>query len=326
MMPKPVSTEPSWLESQLGICTPSPEQKLEIYCQNQHQVSVWVKRDDLLHPTISGNKWRKLQHALRHIDRTKVHQVISFGGGHSNHLHALSYCCQQLKLPLLAMVRGNYSNSLTPTLNDMINWGTQIEYVDKLTYQQKDQSAFLQKLRMRFPESVIIPEGGSQQQALTGISTMVCELQNSYDVIIAPVASGATLAGLINEQPKHGSDVIGIAVLKGQAYLEKLVERFVPQQSISSNSNFKRKTPNWHIEHDFHHGGYAKSPPDLVNFCQQFMQQTQIPIEPVYSGKLFFAIMQMIETNRFKPHQKILAIHTGGLQGARTNVDTHSNA
>jgi 1-aminocyclopropane-1-carboxylate deaminase len=300
----------------LDIQLPSAEQPLNITCKNDHNVSVWVKRDDLIHPIMSGNKWRKLSYTLQNILDKRVNRVISFGGGYSNHLHALSYACHTLQLPFTAIVRGNYHDHMTPTLLDMQKWGTDIEFVNKITYQQKDQTAFRDALAMRHPNSVVIPEGGSQQDALAGMADLISELGNHYDVILAPVASGATLAGLIQEQSKHQSEVIGIAVLKGQDYLQQLVERFLPSTCAA-----QAHTPNWHIEHGYHHGGYAKHTPELLDFCSQFNQTSQISIEPVYSGKLFFALNQMIENNLFQANQRILAIHTGGLQGARTTLD-----
>ncbi|MBC3765124.1 1-aminocyclopropane-1-carboxylate deaminase/D-cysteine desulfhydrase [Neptunicella marina] len=294
------------LEKFLQIQSPSPEHSFQPDWHNPADCRIWIKRDDLLHPVISGNKWRKLKFALNDIQRQNVDHIISFGGGYSNHLHALGYCCHQLNIKLTAIVRGHYP-VLTPMLRDLNNWGTQIEFVDKKNYQQRNDDEFLQSLNKRFPGAVIIPEGGSQHQALAGITECVNEFNRQYDYILLPVASGATMAGIINASPAGKSQVTGIAVLKGQDYLESLVNRFVDNN----------KQTNWQINHQYHFGGYSKSPAELQDFCQQITNKYNIPIEPVYSGKLFFALKSMLEQQSFGHKANILVLHTGGIQGSR---------
>ncbi|WJG08684.1 pyridoxal-phosphate dependent enzyme [Aliiglaciecola sp. LCG003] len=306
--------ELSRLQRTLGISLPSAEVAISPAWHNEQHVRLWVKRDDLIHPIISGNKWRKLGLALQQIMQQKPCQIISFGGGYSNHLHALAYCCQQLQLPLRCIVRGDYSKNMTPMLTDIQQWGAKIEFVDKLTYSKRNDEDYLNRIKQQFDNPVIIPEGGSQQQALHGSAEIINELQQSYDYIVTPVASGGTMAGLV-----HGIDLIaqvsskilGIAVLKGQDYLEHLVKDLLPEAQNRSLS------AQWQILHDYHCGGYAKKTPELISFCEDFYQDTHIKVEPVYSGKLFFALKQMIEQGYFPANSKILAIHTGGMQGNR---------
>lgn len=296
------------LSSQLQINSPSPEQQLHVPWKNAEQLDIWVKRDDLLHPIISGNKWRKLQFALQQIRQQHYSHIVSFGGGYSNHLHALAYCCKQLELPFTAIIRGDYTDNLTPMLHDIQHWGAQTRFVDRITYQQRSEPNYLASLHAEYPNACIIPEGGSQLQALAGVAEIIGELQQPYDVIIAPVASGGTLAGLINSS--NNNNVIGIAVLKGKDYLESLVNGLLPSQ-------LPMNIAQWKIDHRFHCGGYAKSTPELTEFCRIFSQHTEIPVEPVYSGKVFYAAKNMIEAAEFEPATRILILHTGGLQGAR---------
>ena len=278
----------------------------------KQDITLTVKRDDLLHPVISGNKWRKLKYALLPAIEANTKHIISFGGGFSNHLHALGYCCQQLNIQFTAIVRGDYSQNPSPMLQDLAYWNSTIQYVDRKTYQQRAESNYINTLKLQYPDALVIPEGGSQLQALQGVEEIIQELHSQYDYVLAPVASGGTLAGLIQGTTKHfkqhNCQILGIGVLKGEGYLEQLVEDL-----LAKNGN----TKSWQINHHYHFGGYAKSNHELAQFCHDFYQQTEIEIEPVYSGKLFFALRDLIEKRYFPQKSRILALHTGGLQGAR---------
>ncbi len=297
------------LEQILGIVQPSPVQSICPNWQGIEQVNLQVKRDDLLHPIISGNKWRKLKYALLGAVQQQKQHIISFGGGYSNHLHALGYCCFKLNIQFTAIVRGNYSANLSPMLHDLTQWQANIHYVDRITYQKRAEPDYLQSLQAQYPQALIIPEGGSEASALQGVAEIIQEAGNAFNYIVAPVASAGTLAGLISANTNQHTKVIGIAVLKGKGYLEKLVNHLLIDPPTSNH--------HWQIEHDYHFGGYAKADSKLKQFCTDFTQQTQIPIEPVYSGKMFFALSQLISQQQFAQGSKILALHTGGLQGAR---------
>jgi 1-aminocyclopropane-1-carboxylate deaminase len=296
------------LEQILGLQLPSPEQPLRIDWAGIENYQISIKRDDLLHPVISGNKWRKLKYALMDIQQQKIKQVVSFGGGFSNHLHALGYCCHKMNIHLTAIVRGDYSANPSPMLRDLTNWETEINYVDRLTYGQRGDAEYLSSLRRQYPDAIIIPEGGSQQTALKGVGEIISELKQHYDYILAPVGSGGTLAGLLQAAHKD-TQILGIAVLKGKGYLEDLVTTLLPQATQTRE--------NWQINHEYHMGGYAKTSEQLITYCDKFYQQTNIQIEPVYSAKLFFALRDLIGQQLFPKGSKILALHTGGLQGGR---------
>lgn len=295
------------LADQLAIQLPSPEQPLAI--EPSHGYQCWVKRDDLLHPVISGNKWRKLQGALLEAQAKDIEHLVSFGGGYSNHLHALGYCCARLKIKLTALIRGNYHQHPTAMLNDLMQWGTELVYLSKVDYRRRSEPEFIAQLQASYPKAMLIPEGGSQAQALPGLNTLVKELNQQYDYVVAPVASGGTLAGLISALPKQCT-VLGIAMLKGEGYLEQQVTQLLATQASQNRAQ-------WQICHQFHHGGYAKCPPLLSEFCVRFRQQYNIPLEPVYSGKCFYAFEQLCQQGFFKANSRILVLHTGGLQGAR---------
>lgn len=346
------------IESLFSILTPSPLQRVEAgwtaFSSNQeeesnsqatsHQVEVWCKRDDLLHPIISGNKWRKLVKPMFDFTQTPPTHVLSFGGPYSNHLHALAYCCKQLNIKFTAIIRGAYlkEKDLNQTLKDLENWDAQLVFVDKQTYQQRTDRHYLSKLRAEHNADIIIPEGGSQPDALFGMQTMIDEIiaansSKPFDAILLPVGSGASMAGVVKScRADTASQIIGIGALKGEGYLEHLVKQFLNNKNKSSEIDTNKDTPYlpWHINHNFHFGGYAKSSAELDAFCKDFNQQqaslaqqqskqdTPICIEPVYSGKCFFALKTLIQQAYFPPNSKILLIHTGGLQSTRQQVHT----
>lgn len=297
-----------------SLTLPSPVEPFFPKWKGAEKVSLFVKRDDAIHPIMSGNKWRKLSNAL---PPSLPMAIVSFGGGFSNHLHALGFICFKLGIPFTAIIRGDYSATPSPMIKDLIQWQTHIEYVDRITYKKRSDSAYLNELKLQFPDAIIIPEGGSQAQALQGIKDMVDEIEVDFDFIVAPVASGATLAGIINALNKRNRTtatdfrslhkVIGIGVLKGEGYLEGLVEQFLP---ITNQTH-------WHIDHNYHFGGYAKAPSELQIFCNDFNNTMEFEIEPVYSGKAFWAVKDMLAKGKFEDGSRIVVLHTGGLQGAR---------
>lgn len=291
-------------ELEKSLSLPSPLTPFNPSWEGAESVSIWVKRDDMIHPVISGNKWRKLAYALRD---NQVAEVISFGGGFSNHIHALGFVCYKLKIKFTAIIRGDYSAAPTPMICDLMRWNTQIDYVNRITYQKRSDEQYLAALQTKHPLATIIPEGGSQQAALLGVQELVHEITIPFDVIMAPVASGATLAGITSALSEKQT-AIGIGVLKGQGYLESLVSQFLPHQ-----------VDNWIINHNYHFGGYAKVPATLATFCEEFNQTMPFKIEPVYSGKVFWALKKMLSEGLFEPGTKIIVVHTGGLQGARNS-------
>ncbi|MBU3021467.1 pyridoxal-phosphate dependent enzyme [Aestuariibacter sp. A3R04] len=293
--------------SKLAVRLPSPIEPFTPSWQGADQVSLFIKRDDLIHPIISGNKWRKLKYALDTMPNDTKH-IVSFGGGYSNHLHACGYLCHKLGLQFTAIVRGDYSHSLTPMLKDLHHWNTNVEYVNKLTYKRRNDTDYLTALRTRFAAAYIIPEGGSQRAALKGMAELVEEESSThFNHFLVPVASGATLAGLaIAITPQQSAT--GIAVLKGQGYLESLVKTFVGLPTAENN---------WYINHDYQCGGYAKTNTALQNLCDEMTNEYHVPVEPVYSGKVFLALKTLLARGHFARNSRILVIHTGGLQGLR---------
>ncbi len=293
-------TDLSAIASRLKLQLPSPELAFRPPWQGAGTLQLYVKRDDLIHPLISGNKWRKLKYHLAPFLANPPGRLLSFGGGHSNHLLALGYLCQQLGLPLTAVVRGDYTSRETPCLHYLQRWGVDIRYVSKLDYRRRHEPGYLVQLKAQTGAEQIIPEGGSSPQALKGVGEILDELSHDYDYILAPIASGGTLAGLIQSAKQPQAKIIGVAMLKGEGYLESLVGELL-----------RAPAHDWQISHEYHGGGYAKVTQELTAFCQAM--GPLVPLEPVYSGKLFMAARDMLAQGRFAPHSRVLLLHTGGL-------------
>lgn len=331
------------LSQLLGINSPSSLVKLQTNVDSN--INVWCKRDDLLHPIISGNKWRKLGPILQQARNDNVRVILSFGGAYSNHLHALAYCCKQLSIQLVAIVRGHEPKHLSPTLQDIQAWGATIHWVSYAEYSLRNSDTQIMDYLKRFNADLHIPEGGSSSAAISGIKSLVDELMDEklsaqegsltplqFDHTFVPVGSGATMAGLIQYGGPILGTVHGIAVLKGDGYLETLVGGLLDdyQQSLSARLGDAKNIAlaKWHIHHQYHFGGYAKTTTQLDNFIEEFEQQHHFVIEKVYSAKCFFAAIDLIAMDSMKESSvnlnirpntetNVLLIHTGGLQGRR---------
>ncbi|MFA6050975.1 MAG: pyridoxal-phosphate dependent enzyme [Methylobacter sp.] len=284
---------------------PSILTKIDDALLEQYQIELWMKRDDLLHPVISGNKWRKLKYSLDHALSLGADTVISMGGAYSNHLHALAYAGKVLGLKTIGLVRGGQPETLTPTLQDMQNWGMELKFVSRADYRILRRHKGWHELPGLKPGQYWLPEGGAQALALKGVAELVNEIEIPYDVLCVPCGTGTTLAGIIDAVSEQVS-VLGFAALKNAGFLAAEVEAMLSQPRN-----------NWQINLDYHFGGFAKTNAELSEFIEDFELKTTIPLEPVYTGKMMYAIYDLIKKHYFRPGQRIIAVHTGGLQGKR---------
>jgi len=275
---------------------------------------VWVKRDDLVHPVVSGNKYRKLKYALIKIAEMSrqaghVPCLVTMGGTWSNHVHATAYAAHALGYQSLALIRG-HEGMHSAMLDDCLERGMQIQFVDRVNYRRlRDDPMHRSTLTESGENQYWLPEGGSDPSALQGVAELIDELPFIPDVMLVGCGTAATLAGLLVGL-KGRSFVFGIAVLQDAAYLRAEVSRLLEQAGYPNYQNYVLRT-------DFHHGGYAKVSPELRQFCNEFMAQCRVPIEPVYTGKVFFALRRLIQSGDIHPDQRVMVLHTGGLQGAR---------
>ena len=285
--------------------TPSLLTKIDEPLCAQFDIELWMKRDDQLHPVISGNKWRKLKFILDHALYSGADTIISMGGMYSNHLHALAYVGKALGLKTIAYIRGDNPDLLTPTLVDLKAWGMELKFISRTEYRQLRQYKGSLDLPGLKPQQYWLPEGGAQALALNGVAELVAEIEIAYDYLCVPCGTGATLAGLIAATEDHVS-LLGFAALKNASFLNTDVSTLL-----------KQSKSNWHINLDYHFGGFASTTPELLSFISAFEAKTTIQLEPVYTGKMMYALYDLISKGHFSTGQRIIAVHTGGLQGDR---------
>lgn len=305
------------LQKQLqSLISPSPLQVINHPLFVEKNLTVSVKRDDLLHPHISGNKWRKLKFNLIEARKHGINHILSFGGAYSNHIHALAAAGHHFGFKTSAIIRGEPHYANNPTLKQAQKWGMQLHFVSRKEYRKRHEAEYLQALQDSYSDAFIVPEGGSNAFAIPGVSELCSELKvqcnKRIDHVVTATGSGGTLAGLIagfsNDQQAVTTKITGIAVLKQADYLVEEVNNLLQQANI-------KEPTHWQLQTQFHGGGYAKVSPLLSEFCLQFEQQTQIPVEPIYTGKMFYALFELIKQDYFSTGDNIIALHTGGLQG-----------
>ena len=267
-------------------------------------IELLVKRDDLLHPLINGNKWRKLKYNLLQMQSQNKTELLTFGGAFSNHIHACAAAGKIFGLKTHGIIRGPNLDLSNPTIQFAQQCGMQLHVVNRIEYKLRNDSQYLAELQEKFPDAYILAEGGTNTYAVPGCAELAQSLPE-HDYLICPTGSGGTLAGLI-EGSNTATQIIGIAVLKQAQYLIDEVREL--------SCKAKSQT-NWQLLCDFHGGGYGKFTPELWAFCQNIDIKYNLPLEPIYSGKMMYAIWNLIEQDYFPPGSKIIAIHTGGLQG-----------
>ncbi len=277
---------------------PAHNQRLNV----PFDVQLDVKRLDLIHPLISGNKLYKLKYNIQTAQAQDYTQLLTFGGAYSNHIAATAAAAQLVGLQSIGIIRGHElaQQPYNPTLARAAQQGMQLHFVTRETYRQRSQPAYLAALQQRFPQAFIIPEGGSNADGVRGCNDILtADDLNNYDVICCAVATGATFAGLINASHPW-QKIYGVAVLQAD-FLPHAIAQWTQAQ-------------HWQLWSDAHHDGYAKSSASLLQFINDFHAQYDCPIEPIYTGKLFYKIWQLLQAHYFAAGTRILLIHSGGLQ------------
>jgi 1-aminocyclopropane-1-carboxylate deaminase/D-cysteine desulfhydrase-like pyridoxal-dependent ACC family enzyme len=266
-----------------------------------------IKREDLTDPYIGGNKWRKLRYNLLQARQQHAHTLLTFGGAWSNHIHATAAAGKRFGFKTIGIIRGEAHRKLNPTLQFAHDCGMQLDYVDRQTYRNKDSKPFIDELHQRYGDFYLLPEGGSNQLALKGCAGIVADINLPFDMITTACGTGATLAGLITAL-KPDQYATGFAVLKGASFLDNDVAAML----VASGH---RPAHNWHIEKNYHFGGYAKTSPQLYAFIRQFKTDFDIALDAVYTGKMFYGLFDLISNGTFDKGTRIIAVHTGGVQG-----------
>jgi 1-aminocyclopropane-1-carboxylate deaminase len=289
----------------------------KIQGKNQHIVlpeleaknyQLFIKREDQIHPLVSGNKFRKLKYNLKEALDQKKTTLLTFGGAFSNHILATAIAGKSTGFKTIGIIRGDElgfdlektfaSNS---TLRNASKHGMQFDFVSRETYRNKTSIEFTEILQKKYGDFYCIPEGGTNSLAVKGCEEILTKEDSQFDYICSCVGTGGTISGIINNAKDH-QKVLGFTVLKGD-FLENEILKYAKKQE------------NWELNNDYHFGGYGKYSDELIHFINRFKSQTDIPLDPIYTGKMMFGVLDMINKKRFPNGSKILIIHSGGIQG-----------
>ncbi|HKO76010.1 MAG TPA: pyridoxal-phosphate dependent enzyme [Flavobacterium sp.] len=266
-------------------------------------ISLEIKREDLLHPFISGNKFRKLKYNLLQAKAENQETVLTFGGAYSNHIAAVAYAGKEQGFKTIGVIRGDELGDKiaeNPTLQFAQECGMQFEFVTREAYRFKTEPDFITDLKNKFGSFYLVPEGGTNEYAVKGCEEILTEEDAKFDYVCCAVGTGGTISGIINSALPH-QKVLGFPALKGD-FLKDEIRKFATNK-------------NWELITDYHFGGYGKVNEELIQFINQFYKQTQVSLDPIYTGKMVFGVIDLIQKGYFPHNSKILLIHTGGLQG-----------
>ncbi|HEY9049731.1 MAG TPA: pyridoxal-phosphate dependent enzyme, partial [Ohtaekwangia sp.] len=274
-----------------------------------------IKREDLNHPFISGNKWWKLRYNLEEAKRTNQKTLLTFGGAFSNHIYATAAAAREAGFKSIGIIRGEEVLPFNPTLRFASECGMKLYFVSREEYRKKNETSFVEKLHNESGEFYLIPEGGSNALAVKGCVEFAQSISSlSFDYLCLAAGTGGTLAGII-AGTNQAKQIIGVSALKGN-FLEAEVEKLLREYE-AANEVFIRNN-NWKILHNYHHGGYAKVTSELMAFIAEMKRIYSMPLDPIYTGKVLWAILEEAKRGAFKKGSTILMIHSGGLQGAST--------
>ena len=274
----------------------------KIHIENA-SISISIKREDLLHPIISGNKFRKLKYNLKEAIKQKKSKLVTFGGAFSNHILAVAAAGKELGFETIGIIRGDeLADKIleNPTLFKAQKLGMKFKFVDRKMYRNKNEIDFRRRLELEFQDFYLLPEGGTNELAIQGCEEILTDLDNDFDFICCPVGTGGTISGVINCS-KESQQVLGFPALCGD-FLKEDIRKFATKS-------------NWNLITDYDFGGYAKVSDELIRFMNDFYSKYNILLDPIYTGKMMFGVMDLIEKDFFPKNSRILVIHTGGLQG-----------
>lgn len=290
---------------------PSPLCEVFDFRLTRHGVRLWLKRDDLIHPEVPGNKWRKLKYNLVAAREAGANRLLTFGGAYSNHLRATAAAGHALGLDTVGVVRGDElaHRPLNPGLAFATSRGMRLVFVDRATYRAKHTPAVVADLLAAYGPAYVLPEGGSNEAAVRGCAELPGELDrqwgqsgDAYDVVCVGVGTGGTLAGIAAGLPP-GRRAIGFAALKGDFLADAVADLGRRTYGVAGD--------NWRVENGFHHGGYARRTPALDAFTTDFARRHDFTPEPVYVAKMLFGVFELLDRGAFAPGTRIVAVVTG---------------
>lgn len=266
-------------------------------------VTVYMKRDDLIHPSVPGNKWRKLKYNLEAARNEGRKTLLTFGGAFSNHVYAVANAGHIYGFQTIGIIRGEEHLPLNPVLAHAVECGMQLRYESRERYREKGSDAYITELRSLVGDDFyLLPEGGTNELAVKGAAEVVDEIDVPADVVCCACGTGGTLAGLVVGLARRGQGAaLGVAALKGAGFLRPEIQGLVGEASAP-----------WDLSLDFHCGGFAKVTPELLGFIADFEERHEIVLDPIYTGKMMLGLFKMAEQGRWSEGMSIVAIHTGG--------------
>ncbi|MFC0599581.1 1-aminocyclopropane-1-carboxylate deaminase/D-cysteine desulfhydrase [Streptomyces palmae] len=283
---------------------PSPLQELADERFARRGIRLLLKRDDLIHPDIPGNKWRKLVPNLRAAAQAGRHTLLTFGGAYSNHLRATAAAGRLLGFATVGVIRGEElaDRPLNPSLARCAADGMRLHFISRDAYRRKDEPAVLDGLRARFGDCLVVPEGGSNAPAVHGAAELGRELRERCAVAAVACGTGGTLAGLAAGLGP-GRRALGFPVLRG-GFLGGEVERL-------QRAAFGGRRGEWRLEERFHCGGYARRTPELDAFAEDFGERHGLPVERIYVAKMLYGLTTLVEEGALAPGTTVAAVVTG---------------
>ena len=296
-----------------SIFLPPSTQKIDSDITQSVWVEMSVLRLDLMHPWVNGNKWYKLKYNLLEAKERNFTTLLTFGGAYSNHIFATAAAGKLFGLNTIGVIRGEETSPLNSTLSFAVQQGMQLVYLDRKTYRQRNTTELQTELRERFGEVFIIPEGGSNLNGVRGCMEILAQAED-FDVVCVACGTGTTFAGIVLSLSQQ-KRAIAFPILKNGAFLKQEIETLL-QNYLSADLPVPTKSScAWELVCDYHFGGYAKVNDELLKFSQQFQQMHGVTLDYVYTAKMFYGVMDLLKQGFFRKGDRILLIHTGGLQG-----------
>lgn len=266
-------------------------------------ITIFFKREDLLHEEVSGNKFRKLKYNILKAQELGYSKLLTFGGAYSNHIAATAAAGRICGVETIGIIRGeelenNYAGN--STLTKAVEDGMTLGFLTRTDYRNKGEVEIINSLKAIYGDFYLVPEGGTNEEAIKGTEEILKEGDETFDYICTAVGTGGTIAGIINSSHPNQT-ILGFPALKG-SFLYEDIRKFVTNN-------------NWDLVLDYHFGGYAKYNEELLSFLRELYKQTGVLFDPIYNGKMIYGVLEEIKKGRFKDNSRILVIHTGGLQG-----------
>lgn len=284
------------------------EIKEELFEKNS--IRVFLQREDQIHPVISGNKWRKLRYNIEKAIQLNKKSILTFGGAHSNHLHATAEACKLAGLKSIGIVRGERIGS--QTISDCEKNGMELHFVSREDYSIRETKEYLNYLYETYDYPFIIPQGGDNYHGTLGCTEILKATDLDPDYIFVASGTGNTASGILISLEDH-QKLFSVSALKGgfmKEEIKKSVQNFLLNEEITSEYMEQIE-----VLDDYHFGGFAKYQPELLDFISEFYQKHDIKLDPIYTGKMMFALYDQIKKGKIRTNSTVLAIHTGGLQG-----------